>query len=63
VSVSETGNSSQGFFIDYLNDRGPLRKMNIAGARAGVFRLGVGRLGLVSAHHCSSFSLFFFYQV
>jgi hypothetical protein len=56
VNVSVTVNSSQGFFTDYLNDRGPLRKMNIAGA----FRLGVGWLGLVSAHHCSSFSLAFF---
>ena len=31
-------------------------------ARAGAFRLDVGRFGLVSAHHYSSFSLFFFYQ-
>jgi hypothetical protein len=32
VNDSETLNSIEGFFTDYLNDRGPLRKMNIAGA-------------------------------
>jgi hypothetical protein len=37
VNVSETGNSSRGFFTDYLNDRGPLHKVDIAGARAGTF--------------------------
>jgi hypothetical protein len=60
--VSETVNSSQGFFTDYLNGQGPLRKVDITGAHAGAFRLDVARFGLVSAHHCSSFSLFFFYQ-
>jgi hypothetical protein len=34
VNVSETGNSSRGFFTDYLNGRGPLRKTDIAGAGA-----------------------------
>jgi hypothetical protein len=58
VIVRETVNSGQGFLTGYLNSRGPLRKMNIAGA----FHLDVGRLGLVSTHHSSSFSLFFFYQ-
>jgi hypothetical protein len=61
VIVRETVISGQGFLTGYLNSRGPLRKMNIAGARGGV-RLDVGRLGLVSAHHCSSFFLFFFRQ-
>jgi hypothetical protein len=37
VNVSEIVNSSQGFFTDYLNDQGPLRKLNITGARAGAF--------------------------
>jgi hypothetical protein len=32
MNVSETGNSSRGFFTDYLNDRGLLRKVGIAGA-------------------------------
>jgi hypothetical protein len=32
MNVSETGNSSRGFFTDYLNDRGPLRKVSIVGA-------------------------------
>jgi hypothetical protein len=31
-----------------------------AGTRAGAFRLDVGRFGLVSAHHCSSFFPFLF---
>jgi hypothetical protein len=30
-----------------------------SGARVGAFRLDVGRFGLVSAHQCSSFFLFF----
>jgi hypothetical protein len=46
VNVSETMNSSQGFFIDYLNDRGPLRKLDITGARGHVSSF-MGRLGLV----------------
>jgi hypothetical protein len=62
VIVRETVSSGQGFLTSYLNSHGPLRKMNITGARVGTFRLDVGRLGLVSAHHCSSFSLFFFFQ-
>jgi hypothetical protein len=34
--VSETVNSSQGFFADYLNGQGPLRKVDITGARGRV---------------------------
>jgi hypothetical protein len=36
VNVSETGKSNRGFFIDYLNGRGSLRKADITsvGARA-----------------------------
>jgi hypothetical protein len=37
TNVSETVNSSQGFFTHYLNGRGLLRKLGIAGSRAGVF--------------------------
>jgi hypothetical protein len=33
-----------------------------ARARAGAFRLGMGRIGLVSARYYSPFSFFFFYQ-
>jgi hypothetical protein len=46
VNVSETVNSSQGFFTDYLNDRGPLRKLDIAGTRGCVSPF-MGWLGLV----------------
>jgi hypothetical protein len=35
--VSETWNSNSGLFIRYSNSRGPSRKMDIAGARAGMF--------------------------
>jgi hypothetical protein len=58
ANVSETVNSSQGLFTGYLNSQGPLCKLNNASARG---RVSPGR-GLVSAHHYSSFSLFFFYQ-
>jgi hypothetical protein len=36
VNVSEKVNSTQGFFTNYLNGRGPLRKLDIAGAHGRV---------------------------
>jgi hypothetical protein len=36
--MSEThANSAQGFLISYSKSRGPLRKLSIAGTRAGAF--------------------------
>jgi hypothetical protein len=59
VQRSETRvNSVQGFLISHSKGRGPLHNLSITGARVGAFRLDVGRLGLVSAHHCSPFFLF-----
>jgi hypothetical protein len=40
VIVRETVNTGQGFLTSYLNNRGPLGKMNIAGAR---WRVSPGR--------------------
>jgi hypothetical protein len=37
ANVRETVNRGQGFFIGYLKDRGPFRKVDIAGARTGAF--------------------------
>jgi hypothetical protein len=43
VNVNETVNSSQGFFTDYLNDRGPLRRLT---SRARFPVRGPARAGL-----------------
>jgi hypothetical protein len=53
VNVSKTGNNSRGFFTDYLNDRGPLCKTDIAGAGAHVFPCpwaGMGWFEPISVH-------------
>jgi hypothetical protein len=60
--MSETHvNSAQGFLISYSNIQGPLCKADTA-ARAGAFRLDVGRIGLDRACYYSFFLFFFFYQ-
>jgi hypothetical protein len=54
VNVSETMNSSQGFFTDYLNDRGSLCKADIEGAGALAFPCpwaGMGRFEPITIHH------------
>jgi hypothetical protein len=54
VNVRETGNSSRGFFTDYLNDCGPPRNVEIAGAGAGMFPCswaGSGWFRPITIHH------------
>jgi hypothetical protein len=54
VNVSETGNSSRGFFTDYLDDQGPQHKVDIAGARGGAFPYswaGSGWFQPITIHH------------
>jgi hypothetical protein len=52
VNVSETVNSSQGFFTNYLNDRRPLRKADIAGACAFPCPwAGMGWFEPITIHH------------
>jgi hypothetical protein len=47
VRMSETNvNSVQGFLISYSKGQGPLHKLSTTGARAGAFRLDVGRIRL-----------------
>jgi hypothetical protein len=43
--MSVTHRNSVGFFTGYLNDWGPLRKVDTAGTRAGAFRLSWADLG------------------
>jgi hypothetical protein len=46
--------SAQGFLISYLKGRGPLRKLNIASARASAFPrswAGLGWFQPITVHH------------
>jgi hypothetical protein len=46
VDVSETEKQWRGFLMGISNDKGPLWKMDTAGARAGAFRLSWAGSGL-----------------
>jgi hypothetical protein len=45
ANVSQTMKSGQGFVTGYLKDRGPFRKVDIAGARGRVFPRLWAKLG------------------
>jgi hypothetical protein len=47
VNVKETMNRAQGFLTGYSNSRGPLCKVDIAGACACAFPCPKAELGLV----------------
>jgi hypothetical protein len=48
--------------MGYLKDQGSLRKGEDRAGVRGRISQDLGRIGPVSAHHCSPFLFFFFYQ-
>jgi hypothetical protein len=54
-------NSAHDFLWVFQITRVPCVNLTVR-ARAGAFRLGMGRIGLVSARYYSYFLFFFFYQ-